>query len=148
MRYSTYATRENARHVARAPKRLGVGQRGFTLIELLVVVVIIGILAAIAIPKYKATKGKAYFASMKSDLHNLATLEESYFYSHNQYSTNLDSVGLAPSHGNVVTIGEATNVGWSATSNNPESYPHLCAIFMGSAAPVSPATVSGEVACK
>ena len=146
MRHFSHETREYARHAAPAPRRAGRG--GFTLIELLVVVVIIGILAAIAIPKYKATKGKAYFASMKSDLHNLATLQESYFYSHSQYTTNLDSVGLAPSHGNVVTVGEATNVGWSATSNNPESYPHLCAIFMGAAAPVSPATVSGEVACK
>ena len=46
-------------------------KKGFTLIELLIVVVIIGILAAIAIPKFANTKEKAYIASMKSDLRNL-----------------------------------------------------------------------------
>ena len=53
-------------------------RKGFTLIELLIVVVIIGILAAIAIPKFANTKEKAYTAAMKSDLRNLATYEESY----------------------------------------------------------------------
>jgi type IV pilus assembly protein PilA len=53
-------------------------RKGFTLIELLIVVVIIGILAAIAIPKFANTKEKAYVAAMKSDLRNLATYEESY----------------------------------------------------------------------
>jgi len=53
-------------------------RKGFTLIELLIVVVIIGILAAIAIPKFSNTKEKAYVAAMKSDLRNLATYEESY----------------------------------------------------------------------
>src|SRR5437773_1603350 len=54
-------------------------RKGFTLIELLIVVVIIGILAAIAIPKFANTKAKAYIASMKSDLRNLVTAEEAYF---------------------------------------------------------------------
>src|SRR4051812_36440790 len=54
-------------------------RQGFTLIELLVVVVIIGILAAIAIPKFANTKEKAYVAQMKSDLRNLVNAEEAFF---------------------------------------------------------------------
>lgn len=53
-------------------------KKGFTLIELLIVVVIIGILAAIAIPKFTNTKSKAYVSAMKADLRNLATAQEQY----------------------------------------------------------------------
>ena len=63
-------------------------RRGFTLIELLIVVVIIGILAAIAIPKFAKTKSKAYIAAMKSDLRNLVTAEEAYFSDNNTYGTS------------------------------------------------------------
>jgi type IV pilus assembly protein PilA len=62
-------------------------RKGFTLIELLIVVVIIGILAAIAIPKFANTKEKAYVAAMKSDLRNLMTAEEGYFADFQAYGS-------------------------------------------------------------
>ena len=123
-------------------------RRGFTLIELLIVVVIIGILAAMAIPKFQATKGKAYFAGMRSDLHNLTTSQESWYYDHASYSSNTDSLKFNASHGDVVTVMEATPTGWSATSANPESYPHFCALFLGNATAITPATDAGVVACQ
>ena len=52
---------------------------GFTLVEMLAVVVIIGILAAVIIPKFGNSKSKATFAAVKSDLHNLTTMQESFF---------------------------------------------------------------------
>ena len=121
---------------------------GFTLIELLIVVVIIGILAAMAIVAFGATKGKANFAAMRSDLHNLATAEEGFFYEHRAYTTRLDSLVFSTSHGVQLVINEATNAGWSATATHPESYPHLCSLYYGSAAPVVPATTDGVVACQ
>ena len=123
-------------------------RRGFTLIELLIVVVIIGILAAISIPKFMNTKGKANFAAMQSDLHNLTTAEESYFYDHAAYTQVLDSMVYRPSPHDQVVVTQATGVGWSATATHPESYPHFCALFMGTATAVAPATVAGVVTCQ
>ena len=65
-------------------------RKGFTLIELLIVVVIIGILAAIAIPKFANTKEKAVVASMKSDLRNLVTAQESFFSDNQDYAGGTD----------------------------------------------------------
>ena len=64
-------------------------RKGFTLIELLIVVVIIGILAAIAIPKFANTKSKAYITAMKSDLRNLVTAEEAYFSDSAKYVSDI-----------------------------------------------------------
>src|SRR3979409_835802 len=69
-------------------------RKGFTLIELLIVVVIIGILAAIAIPKFANTKTKAYTAAMKSDLRNLVTAEESFFSDSGTYVIYGDTTKL------------------------------------------------------
>ena len=74
-------------------------KKGFTLIELLIVVVIIGILAAIAIPKFANTKSKAYITAMKSDLRNLVSAEESFFSDSSRYTTNLTSLGFKQSTG-------------------------------------------------
>jgi type IV pilus assembly protein PilA len=62
-------------------------EEGFTLIELLVVIIIIGILAAIAIPVFLNQRKKGYDAQAKADLRNLATLEETYLTDNNFYWT-------------------------------------------------------------
>jgi len=90
-------------------------RKGFTLIELLIVVVIIGILAAIAIPKFANTKEKAYVAAMKSDLRNLVTAQESYFADNVTYTTDLGTA-FSASAGVTVTIGTATGTGWAASA--------------------------------
>ena len=59
--------------------------KGFTLIELLIVVVIIGILAAIAIPQFASTKEKAYDASAKTDVRNMMAAQEAHFSNNNLY---------------------------------------------------------------
>ena len=120
---------------------------GFTLIELLIVVVIIGILAAIAIPKYSATKGQAFLAAMRSDLRNLATAEEGYYYSNNAYSNNLSQLNFLTSAGVTVTVPEATAGGWSGSATHASLGSEKCTVYFGTAAAISPATLEGRVTC-
>ena len=94
-------------------------KKGFTLIELLIVVVIIGILAAIAIPKFANTKEKAYVASMKSDLRNMATSQESYFADHQTYTTVLAAMNFTPSASVTATVSDAKGTGWAANTSHP-----------------------------
>ncbi|MBC8087802.1 MAG: prepilin-type N-terminal cleavage/methylation domain-containing protein [Phycisphaerae bacterium] len=121
---------------------------GFTLIELLIVVVIIGILVAVAIPKFSETRGKAYASSLKSDLKNLGTQQELYFYSNRTYSGSLVAVNMTSSPGVLLAITEASANGWSATTTHPSADPLVCAVFYGNAAPVAPATSAGAIKCQ
>lgn len=122
--------------------------KGFTLVELLIVVVIIGILVAIAIPKFSETKGKAYASSLKSDLKNLATQQELYYYQTRQYASTLAAANMTSSVGVVLSITEASATGWSATTTHPSADPLVCAVFYGTAAPVAPATNQGAIKCQ
>ena len=128
-------------------------RKGFTLIELLIVVVIIGILAAIAIPKFANTKEKAYIASMKCDLRNMVTAEEAYFADSVKYSTNVQCANPAPAGtvswcattGNTLqanpTVGTGTQAGWTVAISNLNTS-KSCAIYVGAVTPVTPAATT------
>ena len=130
-------------------------RKGFTLIELLIVVVIIGILAAIAIPKFANTKEKAYLASMKSDLRNMATVQEAYFADFQVYVTGAASNvggatsttlnGFVPSSGVTVNSTASGGTGWQAAATHSGTT-KTCAIFIVFG-PLAPATVEGEPKC-
>ena len=114
-------------------------RKGFTLIELLIVVVIIGILAAIAIPKFANTKQKAIVASMKTDLKNLVTAQEAYFSDNNAYAPaagNVQAAGVVaftPTTGNVLVLSNAAATGWTGVMTNPAvtSVPSTCGVYIG-----------------
>ncbi len=72
--------------LARLRKMQEENEGGFTLIELLVVIIIIGILAAIAIPVFLQQRKKGYDAAIKSDLVAAATAEETYLTDFNTYT--------------------------------------------------------------
>lgn len=133
-------------------------RKGFTLIELLIVVVIIGILAAIAIPKFANTKEKAYLASMKSDLRNIATVQEGYFSDWQVYTAMSASniagaatadvaTGFVPSASVTVTATASAALGWNAVASHAGTT-KTCDIFIGlTPGTAGVATVEGEPRC-
>ena len=107
-------------------------RKGFTLIELLIVVVIIGILAAIAIPKFADTKKKAYVTAMKSDLKNMVSSAEAWFSDNNTYAGYVAPTG---SSGVVLTMGALSATGWSATATHANAIGSSCSIGVGTGTP-------------
>ena len=127
-------------------------------------VVIIGILAAIAIPKFANTKEKAVAASEKSDLRNLVTAQEAFFSDNQDYAGGtyvgdgtvyVQTNGLAgagrlaftPSANNTVVIAYKDAAGWAATSTNPavtSASSDLCGVYVGSGVNPNAAAIKAE----
>jgi type II secretion system protein G len=120
-------------------------QQGFTLIELLVVIVIIGLLATIAIPKFASSKEKAYLAQMKTDLRNLATVEEAYLYDNNAYTSSFPATIYTTTSGVTAPTITLEGAGWKAWVGHNYT-PKTCAIFVNASA-LAPAIEEGAPAC-
>jgi prepilin-type N-terminal cleavage/methylation domain-containing protein len=124
-------------------------RKGFTLIELLIVVVIIGILAAIAIPKFAATKDKAKLASVKTDLRNGMTAQEAYFSDFATYAdfTQLQTASnFTLSSGNTNNGSAGASNGYTMTFNNPTISTGItqCTVQVGAGAA---STLDGVIVC-
>jgi prepilin-type N-terminal cleavage/methylation domain-containing protein len=102
--------------LARLHKRLDKEEEGFTLIELLVVIIIIGILAAIAIPVFLSQRSKGYDASMKSDLRTVAQEVESANVDNQNYQSTFFNGTAVGTTGGAAIVAPSGNVG--ADANN------------------------------
>ncbi len=123
-------------------------RRGFTLIELLIVVVIIGILAAIAIPKFANTKERAYVAQMKSDLRNLVTAEEAFFADSVKYTSTITQLKYKQSTGvwtPTITVGSGF---WTASVTHTAINGKSCEIAVNTANTLVPTAGDGEPVCQ
>ncbi len=129
-----------------------ISRQGFTLIELLIVVVIIGVLAAVAIPKFSSTRQRASRSAGIADIRNLATSQEGFFVDSARYADLSDTgsaagkMNFTPSNGNTGLTIAASATGWNALVSIPGG--ESCGIYHGNAAPPSgmPATYQLGVA--
>ncbi len=123
--------------------------QGFTLIELLIVVVVIGILATIAIPKFSAMRTKAYIAAVTSDLKNVASQQEIYLSNQFTYASDVSNLDITITDEVTIKINESTGSGWAATGTHSGLAGEQCGIYIGDAAAsgASPATLPGTVSC-
>jgi prepilin-type N-terminal cleavage/methylation domain-containing protein len=107
-------------------------RKGFTLIEVVIASVVIGILAAVAVPRLAASKDKAYVAAMKADLHTIAIFEEQYAAdNHGQYfsgtaTSDTPLNGFTPSKGVTMTLTAFNILGsqladWTATVKHSQT---------------------------
>ncbi|MEN9833932.1 MAG: hypothetical protein RL011_125 [Pseudomonadota bacterium] len=69
-------------------------EQGFSLVELMIVVAIIGVLAALAVPKFQSFQAKAKQSEAKSNLSHIYTLEQSFYGDQDKYSNNTETIGF------------------------------------------------------
>jgi type IV pilus assembly protein PilE len=102
-----------------------VRQRGFTLIELMITVAIVGILASIALPSYKAYVKRGHRAAAQAEMMDLANREQQFLLSNRSYvgKAALTASGYAP------PADVTSRYTWAVVPNNAASPPTFTVVF-------------------
>ena len=111
--------------------------------------VVLGVLATIAIPKFSAMRTKSFIASVTSDLKNLASQQEIYLSNNHVYASTVTDMDITLTDRVTISINEATGSGWAATGTHAGLAGDSCGMFFGDATPsnATPATTPGTVQC-
>lgn len=110
---------------------------GFTIIELFVVILIVGVLAALAVPNLSSARQEALYATVQQDLRNLGAAQERYYQDARAYAQSLGELDFQPTEGTQVdVIPQSTEQGWAATAiHTALEAGQGCAIYLGDADP-------------
>lgn len=106
-------------------KKVISNKRAFTLIELLVVVLIIGILAAVAVPQYQRAVLKSRYAMIQDLVEELVQAQEVYYLANGQYANDFEKLDISMPEGKLDT--STANIynydwGWCAITSGPICY--------------------------
>lgn len=111
---------------------------GFTLIEIVIAIVVIGLLATIAVPRYQAHKRRAFLTTAQVELKILQQTQEMHFVDAGTYALTLGALDDFQLSAKIpIVLVESTGMGWAATATY-ENTTVRCAIFYGTVAVVPP----------
>lgn len=129
---------------------------GFTLIKPLIAVVLIGSLAAFAIPAFGSRTERALVAGMQSDLHKLVAAQDAFYRDNQTYARAVGptqgtvTVAFEPTGNNVIRLSSVSSAGWAGEVTNGALKGSVtrCGIFVGSGtAPNAAVKSEGAPAC-
>jgi prepilin-type N-terminal cleavage/methylation domain-containing protein len=119
---------------------------GFTFVEVLVAMAVFGVLSAIAVPKYRLMREKAWAASMKADLGELRIAEESYWAENQRYSPDSTAIDWRSTSNISVQITSADfDSGFQATAQHADMPGSQCTMYVGRETILG--VPSGEIVC-
>lgn len=120
---------------------------GFTFVELLVAMAVFGVLSAMAVPKYRLMREKAWTATLKADLGELRIAEESYWAENQQYSADSTAIDWRSTTDVSVSITSSDfSAGFQATARHNAMPATECLMYVGRETVLG--IPSGDIVCQ